>query len=64
MPNYKSDWVPDIKSDLDAKLEEIAKAGGRVISVVYRPQHSTPDWGPGKPSHIEVATFVIVSETK
>ena len=62
MPDYKSDWVPDIKQDLDAKLDELGKAGNRIISVIYRPQHETPDWGPGKPSRTEVAQFVIISE--
>jgi hypothetical protein len=63
MPNYRSDWVPDIRRDLDEKLEELAKAGNRIISVVYRPQYDALDWGPGKPSTTEIAMFVIVSET-
>jgi hypothetical protein len=61
MLSYKSDWVPDSKEDLDAKMEDLAKAGHRIISVVYRPHHVV-DWGPPKKPHTQVAQFVIISE--
>lgn len=52
MATYRSDWVPDIKEDLDAKLDELAKAGSRIISVIYRPHHVV-DWGPPHKPHTD-----------
>jgi hypothetical protein len=60
MRRYSSDWVEDDGDALGKKLDDLAKANSRVISVVYRPATEETD-ASGKPWSRR-AQFIIISE--